>query len=67
VTAVSDEVLSNRLRAHVVLGERLGRAELVRFCARRLPRYMVPDEFEFTEELPKTSTGKVDRRALAGR
>lgn len=37
------------------------RAELVK----RLPNYMVPTEFVFLTEMPQTSTGKIDRVALA--
>lgn len=33
----------------------------------RLPRYAVPSVFESVASLPRTSTGKVDRRAAAGR
>jgi acyl-coenzyme A synthetase/AMP-(fatty) acid ligase len=31
-----------------------------RFCAENLPLYMVPDRFKFLDELPKTSTDKID-------
>ena len=34
-------------------------------CRQWLPEYMVPDIVEFREELPRTSTGKVDRAGLA--
>jgi acyl-coenzyme A synthetase/AMP-(fatty) acid ligase len=34
------------------------------FCAEHLPAYMVPDEFDFREALPRTPNGKVDRAAL---
>jgi len=30
----------------------------------RLPKYMLPETFEFRDALPKTSTGKIDRQAL---
>jgi amino acid adenylation domain-containing protein len=65
VTAVPDELVSNRIRAHVVVQGDLEPADLVRFCGQRLPRYMVPEAIEFREALPRTSTGKIDRRALA--
>ena len=29
-----------------------------------MPRYMIPEEIEFCENLPKTSTGKIDRKLL---
>jgi acyl-coenzyme A synthetase/AMP-(fatty) acid ligase len=35
------------------------------YLGERLPPYMIPAEIVCTEALPKTSTGKVDRRALA--
>jgi acyl-CoA synthetase (AMP-forming)/AMP-acid ligase II len=34
------------------------------FCADRLPKYMVPDLFEFRSALPQTSTGKIDKVQL---
>jgi amino acid adenylation domain-containing protein len=64
--AVPDEEITNRLRAVVVLKAGLGadEADLKQHCARTLPRYMVPETIEFRSALPRTSSGKVDRRAL---
>jgi amino acid adenylation domain-containing protein len=38
--------------------------ELKRFCSENLPSYMVPDLFAIQEELPKTSTAKIDYQGL---
>ena len=67
VLPVPDEVLGNRLRAVISLyeGATLTREEVLSFCNRQLPHYMVPDVIEFREVLPKTSTGKTDRVSLA--
>ncbi|KAL0430961.1 UNVERIFIED_CONTAM: Butyrate--CoA ligase AAE11, peroxisomal [Sesamum radiatum] len=43
-------------------------AEIIQHCRRNLPHYMVPKKVAFMEELPKTSTGKVQKfqlRAIA--
>jgi amino acid adenylation domain-containing protein len=66
VVAVPDDIVTNRLLAYVSLSEPLEAGALAGFCAERLPHYMVPERFEFADELPRTSTGKVDRRTLAG-
>ncbi|HEY7661148.1 MAG TPA: amino acid adenylation domain-containing protein [Actinomycetota bacterium] len=39
--------------------------DVKRHAAQRLPRYMVPARVEIRDELPRTSTGKVDRRTVA--
>jgi acyl-coenzyme A synthetase/AMP-(fatty) acid ligase len=38
--------------------------ELHEFCAARLHRYQVPQLIEFVDDLPKTTTGKVERYKL---
>jgi amino acid adenylation domain-containing protein len=67
VLAIPDEEVTHRLRAVVVLrsGSALDEAALRQHCAESLPRYMVPENVEFRRELPRTSSGKVDRQALA--
>ncbi|HJU81961.1 MAG TPA: amino acid adenylation domain-containing protein [Acidimicrobiia bacterium] len=67
VVAVPDEVISNRIEAHVVVKGDLDSAALSRWCAGLIPRYMLPERFHFSDGLPKTSTGKIDRQAVARR
>lgn len=67
VLAVPDEEIGVRLKAVAALSDdTVSEEELRAFCLARLPRYMVPETFAFRQELPKTSTGKTDRHALAG-
>ncbi|KAJ6290813.1 hypothetical protein OIU78_026542 [Salix suchowensis] len=43
-------------------------SEIIAYCRKNLPRFMVPKRVEFMVELPKTSTGKIQKfqlRALA--
>ncbi|MBV8033292.1 MAG: amino acid adenylation domain-containing protein [Betaproteobacteria bacterium] len=69
VVPVPDPDIGNRIRAFVVTrdGELIEAREIQQHCARFLPRYMVPEDVAFLQSLPKTSTGKVDKKALANR
>ncbi|WP_157545693.1 non-ribosomal peptide synthetase, partial [Microtetraspora fusca] len=56
------------LVAHVVPAEGAAPcvpAELKRALARRLPAHLVPAQVVLRDELPRTATGKIDRRSLA--
>lgn len=64
VLAIPDDLVTNRLVACVVVRDDIEGNELLRFCSERIPSYMVPERFQFRDELPKTSTGKVDRQML---
>jgi amino acid adenylation domain-containing protein len=67
VLAIPDEVVGNRIRAVVAphVPESLQAVELQQHCAARVPKYMIPEFIDFYGELPKTSTGKIDRVKLA--
>jgi amino acid adenylation domain-containing protein len=64
--AIPDELVGNRIKAVVAAHEaqELKTAELQQYCATRIPKYMIPEQIEFCEALPKTSTGKIDRVRL---
>jgi amino acid adenylation domain-containing protein len=66
VVPIPDPEIGARLRAFVAPhdGVPLTAEELHAFCLARLPPYMVPEAFDISAELPKTSTGKTDRQAL---
>jgi len=66
VAAIPDDLLGNRIKAFVVPLQENGLTtkELEVHCRQRLPRYMLPESIEFRAELPKTSTGKINRPLL---
>jgi len=67
VIAIPDDLITNRIKAVVVSDpeqEALTAADLRMFCSSKLPKYMIPEIIDFKEDLPKTSTGKVDKPAL---
>jgi fatty-acyl-CoA synthase len=67
VIAVPDERWSERPFACVVAAEGTEADELTEFlAAREIPRWWLPDGFAFIAEIPKTSVGKFDKKALRG-
>jgi benzoate-CoA ligase family protein len=51
-------------RAYVVARERIDERSLQDFVRERLSPHKVPSQVRFVDELPKTPSGKLDRRAL---
>ncbi len=66
VVAVPDQLIENRLVAILVRkpGSAIDEAGVKAACKERLPAYMVPDEVYFRNELPQTSSGKINKKAL---
>ncbi|MDG4830633.1 AMP-binding protein [Solwaraspora sp. WMMD1047] len=68
VLALPDEAAGHRLSAVVrrAPGSPLGTIALRRHCASRLTRAAIPSQVQITDDpLPRGSTGKIDRAALA--
>ncbi|CAM2187525.1 fatty-acyl-CoA synthase [Paraburkholderia sacchari] len=66
VVGVSDPVKGELAKAFVVLaqGQSVSEQELLDFCRARLAAYKVPRLIAFVDDLPKTGSGKILRRAL---
>ena len=66
VVAIPDELIGNRIKAFISLNNKNGMSptELQDFCLKSIPRYMVPEVIEFRDNLPKTSTGKINKPLL---
>jgi fatty-acyl-CoA synthase len=69
VVAAPHERWQERPVAFVVLrpGTTATADELLAFLAPRFPKWWLPDEILFVTEIPKTSVGKFDKRALRDR
>ena len=69
VIGIPDEVLGQHIKAFVVRksDSDISPETILTFCAENLPRYMVPQELDLLNELPKTPSGKVDYPALRRR
>ena len=66
VVGLPDPVLGQSIAAYVAVeSDDLNEREVLKHCARRLERFMVPQSIRFRSELPRTSNGKVDKKALA--
>ncbi len=66
VIAVPDAKWSERPLVAVVPkpGTSIDAAALVAFLADRVPRWWLPDQWTFIEEIPKTSVGKFDKKVM---
>ena len=66
VVGIPDDYRGETVKAVVSLrsGHTVEPSELTAFCRERMAAYKYPHLVEIVEELPKTSTGKIMRRAL---
>lgn len=66
VVGIKDKLKGEVPKAYVALkeGEKITAKELIGFLRERLASYKIPRSIEFRDSLPKTSTGKILKRAL---
>ncbi len=66
MVGVPDDEFGQRLNAYVVTADGRPGADEIRAAVKgQLARYKVPRDVVFLEELPRTATGKILKRALA--
>ena len=63
---VPDERTGERVKVCIALRPETTttESELKAYCQKNLPAFMVPDYFQFMEELPKNATGKILKTEL---
>jgi long-chain acyl-CoA synthetase len=63
---IPDQYRGETVKSYIVLneGETMDAAEIEAFCRESLAPYKIPKQVEFIDELPKSSVGKILRRAL---
>ncbi len=66
VKGVPDDVAGVVIEAHVVprLPDTFSVDALLRYCQSEMPRYMIPKHVHVHESMPRTSSGKVDRKGV---
>jgi amino acid adenylation domain-containing protein len=67
VVGIPHPVLGQAIAAYITrcAGSHLTEMDVFRQCARRLEDFMIPTTVEFRDHLPKTTSSKIDKRAIA--
>ena len=67
VIGVPDAILGNAIKAVLSLrpGAQISKQDVLRHCSTRLEDFMMPKMIEFQESLPKTESGKINKRVIA--
>jgi amino acid adenylation domain-containing protein len=66
VLGVPDDILGQAIKVYIVAKAQitLTADEVMKFCSKNLEPFMVPKYVDFRESLPKSPSGKIDKKAL---
>ena len=60
-----DEKYGEVVHAALVTNSNVSESEIKNFCSKSLANFKVPEKINFTDKLPRTATGKIQRRIVA--
>jgi len=63
--ASSDEKYGEVVHAALVVNSEVSEKEIQQFCSKSLTSFKIPEKIFFADELPRTATGKIQRRNVA--
>jgi len=61
VFGLPDDELGQKIRALATVSKDIGSSDIINFCKKEAPSYLVPKEIFIVEKFPKTASGKLDR------
>ena len=66
VIGVADDIFGQAIKAFVVVkdGSQLSQDQVLKYCTQNLEPFMVPKYLEFRDSLPKSPSGKIDKKRL---
>jgi fatty-acyl-CoA synthase len=64
VTGVKDDKWGEVGKAFLVLNEPVAEEKIKSFCLENLAKFKIPKHFVYLESLPRTDSGKIDKKAL---
>jgi amino acid adenylation domain-containing protein len=64
VVVIKEKNGEQYLTAYFVANRKIAASEFRRYLAEKLPGYMIPSRYISLDQLPRTASGKTDRRAL---
>ena len=66
IIGVPDEIYGQAIKAYIVTqqGIKITEEQVKKFCIKNLEPFMLPKYVEFRDSLPKSSSGKVDKKKL---
>ena len=67
VIGVPDEILGKAIKAFIVTNKKgdLIDKDIMKYCMQNLEPFMIPKYVEFRNTLPKTTSGKIDKKKLS--